>query len=284
MIVNLKEILSHASERNYAVGAFNVFNLEFTKAIISGAEEKNSPVILQIYEGQLHYIAMEEFGPLVRQYAENSKIPVCLHLDHGLSMKPVVRAIKSGFSSVMIDCSALPLAENILQTRKIVETAHSVGVSVEAELGRIGSASSTEEHSSAFYTKPDEAGIFCRETGVDALAVSIGSMHGIYKREPEFDYARLVEINSRTNIPLVLHGGSGTPEKDFKKLTANGINKINIYSALALSATNAIREKLTRNPDFIQLPELIVSTGGVFKKAVMEYIDIFGSADKTNHD
>ena len=195
------------------MGAFNANNLEIVQAIIGAATSQRSPVIVQASQGALKYAGLEQITAMVKTAARGSHVPVCLHLDHGTDFDQVMRCIHAGFSSVMIDASAYPLADNIDRVKQVVAVARAVGVSVEAELGRIGG---TEEQVSvsereAFFTDPQEAALFVKETGVDALAVAIGTAHGPYKGEPKLDLQRLEAIRALTQVPIVLHGASGVP-------------------------------------------------------------------------
>lgn len=280
-LVNLKEILREADARKYAVGAFNVVNLESLQAILDAGVEKRSPVILNIAEVHFKYVDLESICPVIRRAAEQVPIPVALHLDHGLHFETIVRALRCGFTSVMFDGSMLPYEENLEATKDIVRIAHAVGVTVEAELGHVGGAeggSDGAQSDPSLYTDPYLAADFVRKTKVDALAVAIGSAHGIYKSEPKLDFERLRKIKEVTGIPLVLHGGSGIPAKDFRMAIELGICKINVYTDMAQSATLHIKEKLQKDPNFFSFPDLMLIAREAIKETVMEKIDIFGSA------
>ena len=218
MLVTGREILEDAHRNNYGVGAFNVNNMEIVQAIIEAAEETNSPVILQASQGGIKYAGIEYIAALGKVAAEKAKVPVALHLDHGTDFNQIMLCIRHGFTSVMIDGSRFELEDNINITKKVVEVAHAVGVSVEAELGKIGG---TEDHISvseaeATFTDPDEAVRFVEETNVDSLAIAVGTAHGVYKGEPKLDFDRIKIIKERVNIPLVLHGSSGVPSEAIK--------------------------------------------------------------------
>ncbi len=280
-LVNLKEMLKEADAHRYAVGAFNVVNLESLQAILDAAVEKRSPVILNIAEVHFKYVDLESLCPLVQRAAEQVPVPVALHLDHGLHFETIVRAIRCGFTSVMFDGSTLPYEENVRATRDVVRMSHAVGVTVEAELGHVGGdegGSEGAESDPSLFTDPDMAADFVRRTGVDALAVAIGSAHGVYKRKPKLDFDRLVQIKEATGVPLVLHGGSGIPDEDFRKAISLGICKINVYTEMAQSATFRIKEKLQREPDFFSFPDLMLMAREAIKETVIDKIDIFGSA------
>ena len=229
MLVTGREILQDAHKNNYAVGAFNVNNMEIVQAIIEAAEETNSPVILQASQGGLKYAGVEYVAELGKLAAKNAKVPVAIHLDHGTDFEQVMLCIRHGFTSVMIDGSRFDLEGNIQITKKVIEVARAVGVSVEAELGKIGG---TEDHitvdeKNATFTDPKEAKRFADETNVDSLAIAVGTAHGLYKGEPKLDFDRIKIIKEMTNMPLVLHGSSGVPADSIKKAVSLGINKIN---------------------------------------------------------
>lgn len=281
-LVPMAEILNKANDEGYAVGGFNINNLEFLQGIIWGAEEKNSPLILQTSEGAIKYIGMDYVLGMVEAAVKNTHIPVALHLDHGSSFEVVMKCIRNGYSSVMFDGSHYPLAENIEQTRKIVEAAHAVGVSVEAELGRLGGTEddiSVDEREAAF-TDPDEAVEFVEKTGVDALAIAIGTAHGVYKGDPELDFERLKTIKEKLNIPLVLHGASGVPLEDVKKAISLGINKVNVNTDFQQAFTAKVRE-LFASDEKLYDPRKYCGPGReAIKAKVMEKIDVLGSANK----
>ncbi|MGM0166135.1 fructose-bisphosphate aldolase, class II [Enterococcus sp. AZ135] len=240
MLVNMKEALLEARKEKKAIAAFNVPNLEMVRAAIQAAEELNVPVILQHAEGHGSMISLEEIGPIMLQYAQRSKVPVVVHLDHGRSFKVIMQAMKLGFTSVMIDTSDLPFEENVARTKEIVKAAHSLGVSVEAELGHVFTSSigggegrapdDNQIGDMAIYTDPLQAKEFVEATGVDCLAVAFGTVHGIYLKEPKLDLKRVEEIYEAVKIPLVMHGGSGVEAQDYQIAIENGITKINYYT------------------------------------------------------
>ncbi len=254
MLVTMKEILKDAKERKYAVGAFNVPNLESIQAVISAAEELNVPVILQHAEVHENLISMQEIGPIMLDYAKRALVPVCVHLDHGASFDLCVQAIRLGFTSIMYDASSKSYEENFNETKEIVKIAHAAGVSVEAELGHIFTSSvgggegrgavGAEDFDSLddCYTDPVTAKTFVEGTDVDALAISFGTTHGVYLTEPKLDLNRITEIKNEIDIPFVMHGGSGVSDEDFKTAIRNGITKINYYTYGAMAGGNRIRE------------------------------------------
>jgi fructose-bisphosphate aldolase class II len=283
-LVTLTEMLNQAEQGHYAVGAFNANNLEIVQAIIGAAAKRKSPVIIQASQGALRYAGLEQITAMVKAGAQRAQLPVCLHLDHGTDFDQVMCCIRSGFSSVMIDASAYPLGENIQRTKEVVAVAKAVGVSVEAELGRIGG---TEDEVSvsereAFFTDPEEAGQFVRETGIDALAVAIGTAHGPYKGEPKLDLNRLEAIKAVVDIPIVLHGASGVPATAIKAAVERGVRKINIDTELRQAFTNKMRQVLLAKPDEYDPRKILGPAREVLQKAVQEKMELFGSVGKAS--
>jgi len=225
-LVTLNEVLSEAEDKKIAIGAFNIANYESCKAVFDSAKELKLPVILQIFRRLVDNEKARDLAGLVRSMAEDMPYPVVLHMDHGNSLFQVEKAIRYGFTSVMIDGSELPLQQNINLTREVVIMAHQAGLSVEAELGHIPAQDKGDTEN--FLTVPDEAKIFVRETSVDALAIAIGTAHGKYLVRPKLDFERLKTIHSLLNVPLVLHGGSDTPADDIKQAIKMGIRKVNV--------------------------------------------------------
>ena len=246
MLVTLKEILEIAQTRGCAVGSFNTPNLESLQAVLGAAEELGEPVILmhaQVHE-EMGLVRMEDMVDVMLLKAEKAKVPVCVHLDHGTDMDYVKRGMELGFTSVMYDGSALPMAENYANTCEIVELAHKKGISVEAEVGSMGAREGGEEGGESIYTDPAEAKKFVEETGIDALAPSFGTAHGIYKAKPVLDLERVKVIAEKTGLPLVMHGGSGVSDEDYRIAIRNGIRKINYYSYMSKAAVSASQEML----------------------------------------
>ncbi|MGO1468516.1 MAG: class II fructose-1,6-bisphosphate aldolase [Tissierella sp.] len=282
LLMTGKELLLHAQKNKYAVGAFNVNNMEIIQAIMGAAEELNSPVILQASQGGLKYAGVEYIAALGKLAANSSKLPVALHLDHGTDFEQVMQCIRHGFSSVMIDGSRFPLEENIAFTKRVVEIAHMVGVTVEAELGKIGG---TEDHitvseKDATFTNPVEAKRFVEETGVDYLAIAVGTAHGVYQGEPKIDYDRIKKIRNTVDVPLVLHGSSGVSEESLKKAVECGICKINIDTDIRASFARAVKEYIKENPDQIDPRKILKPATESMKKTIMEKMKIFGSVNK----
>ncbi|MEM3730376.1 MAG: class II fructose-1,6-bisphosphate aldolase [Candidatus Bathyarchaeia archaeon] len=304
MLVTNKDLLLPALKESYAVGAFNISNLEGLLAVVEAAEEENSPVIVAVTPSAIKYAGLTYLAKIVKTAAEEKRIPMSLHLDHGESLETVSNCIKAGFTSVMIDGSFLEFEKNIALTKAVVELAHKNGVSVEAELGRLaGVEESTVEEREAVLTDPDAAEIFVKRTGVDALAVAIGTSHGAYKfkGEPKLDFERLKMIRERVDIPLVLHGASsvppqiidkavkygaelkgakGIPEDHIRKAISLGITKINIDTDLRLAFTATIREVLAKSPSEFDPRKILGPAREAMKEVVKGKMRLFGSSGK----
>ena len=252
MLVNLKEILEIAEKDKSAIGMFNATGFDSLQAIVSAAEELNKPVIIAHAEVHNVFNDISMVGPAMVAVAKHAKVPVCVHLDHGTSLDMVYKALRLGFTSVMIDASALSYEENLKTTKLVCDIAHSMGVSVEAELGRLiaGEAGSGEAIANAkpedFYTRPDEAEEFCGKTGVDALAIAFGTSHGFYTAQPKLDFNVVKDVAKATGLPLVMHGGSGVSEEGFKKSIKNGIRKINYYSYMSKAGYLAAKDVIEK--------------------------------------
>ena len=247
MLVNLTQILSIAEENRYAVGAFNTPNLECINAVLSAAEKLNVPVIIAHAELHEAVSPLTKIGPVMVQAAKASQVPVCVHLDHCEDLDYMAQALEIGFTGVMYDGSTLPYEENLVNTKKAVAMAGKYGCGVEAELGALASREGGAANvSGPVYTDPDEAVSFCRETGIDALAPSFGTAHGIYKSKPVLDLDRVKVISEKTGLPLVMHGGSGVSPEDYRTGIRNGLRKINYYSYMSKAGTNAVKDLLEK--------------------------------------
>ena len=247
MLVNLKEILALAEEKKCAVGAFNTPTLECLNAVIDAAEKLNEPVIISHAELHEEVSPLVKIGPVMVQAAKAARVPVCVHLDHCETLDYMARALEIGFTGVMYDGSTLPYEENLANTKKAVAMAKNYNCGVEAELGALASREGgTANASGPVYTDPDEAVTFCRETGIDALAPSFGTAHGIYKSKPVLDLERVKVISEKTGLPLVMHGGSGVSPEDYRTGISNGLRKINYYSYMSKAGTSAVRELLEK--------------------------------------
>ena len=247
MLVNLVEILKMAEEKKCAIGAFNTPNLECVNAVLAAAEGLKVPVILM--HAQIHedVSPLETIGPVLVQSAKSAKVPVCAHLDHCEDLGYMAKALEIGFTGVMYDGSTLPYGENLANTKKAVAMAKKYNCGVEAELGALASREGgTANAAGPVYTDPDEAAAFCKETGIDALAPSFGTAHGIYKARPVLDLNRVKLISEKTGLPLVMHGGSGVSIEDYRTGIANGLRKINYYSYMSKAGTNAVKELLEK--------------------------------------
>lgn len=306
MLVTGLEILAKARKEGYGVGAFNTNNMEITQAILEAAESKRSPVIIALSEGALKY-GGKELTTMVHESARDASVPVAVHLDHGSSYESVLRALYAGFTSVMIDKSGEPFEVNVAETKRVVEAAHAVGASVEAELGRLAGV---EEHvavdeKDALLTNPREAQIFVEKTGIDFLAVAIGTSHGPYKGKgrPFIDHKRLVEIVKLLgdDYPLVLHGASGVPQElverfraaggeigdahgiapeDIQKAISEGVAKINTDTDLRLAFTTRVREVLAADPRVFDPRKIVGPAREEMRKVVEARMDLFGSSGK----
>ncbi|MBU5449767.1 class II fructose-1,6-bisphosphate aldolase [Acetivibrio sp. MSJd-27] len=282
MLVTGKEILQHAHKNNYAVGAFNISNLEIAKAVLDAASECKAPVILQTSESAIKYAGFQELSAIVKVLADKTPVPVALHLDHGTTYETIIGCIRNGWTSVMIDGSHHPLEENIAVTSEIIKVARAVGVSVEAELGRLSGVEDniSVSEKDAFYTDPQEAVTFVKETDVDSLAISIGTAHGKYKGIPKLDLDRLQEIKKLVNIPIVLHGASGVPEDQIREATKLGVNKINIDTDIRVAFSDALKEVFQNKPEEYDPRKLLTASMANMKKVVMSKIEMFGSCNK----
>ena len=282
MLVTGSELLLDAQKRGYAVGAFNVNNMEIIQAIIEAAEETNSPVILQASQGGLKYAGLEYIAALGRLAAEKATVPVALHLDHGTDFGQIMGCIRNGFSSVMIDASQYPLEENIELTKRVIEVAHAVGVTVEAELGKIGGTEDdiSVDEKDATFTDPKEAKTFVEATNVDYLAVAVGTAHGVYQGEPELDFDRIKAIREAIDAPIVLHGSSGVPYDALKKAISLGVCKINIDTDVRISFANAVKDVVKNNPDEYDPRKLLAPAREAMKETIKEKMEVFGSTGK----
>ncbi|RMG58951.1 MAG: ketose-bisphosphate aldolase [Gammaproteobacteria bacterium] len=281
-LVNMKDMLTHAWENGYAVGGFDLVGLEFLDGIMRAAEGERSPVILSLAESHFEYYDFELAMAASVAAAERSSVPVAIHLDHGASLESAIEAIRLGCNGVMVDASHHPFDENVAATRAVVEMAHGCGVPVEGELGYVAGVEGedAERHpGEVVYTHPEEAERFVAETGVDFLAVSIGTVHGRMRGTPRLDFDRLAAINERVQRPLVIHGGTGLEDAQFRRLIENGVAKINYYTALADAAAERIRANRREGAGYTALLE------GV-REAVAEEtarcMRLFGSAGQAD--
>ena len=296
-LVTSAELMKNAMKREYAVGAFNAINMETAQAIMAAAHAEKSPLILQVTETTLKYTEPEPLVACIHELIKQSTIPVALHLDHGRSFAVVMRFLRMGFSSVMMDGSLQEdgktprtLEENLDVTRKAVEAAHALGVSTEGEIGRLGQIS--QDQSEEILTDPDEAAQFVEATGVDLLAVAIGTTHGLYKGTPKIYTDRVAEIRERTNMPLVMHGGTGVPDEDVVEGIKNGIRKINIDTQMRVACHEALWKVLNEiegdykkadaagDPRKYDIRRILSPARDAIQEVVAEKMRLFGCAGK----
>ncbi|EFR30739.1 class II fructose-1,6-bisphosphate aldolase [Eremococcus coleocola] len=281
-LVSMTEMLNKAKENGYAVGQFNINNLEWTQAVLTAAQENNSPIILGVSEGAGKYMGGPKVvAAMVNALLEtmNITVPVALHLDHGSSVESAKEYIDAGFSSVMFDHSHFPIDENVEMTKEIVEYAHSKGVSVEAEVGTVGGVEDGVT-GGVNYADPQECLRMVKEGGVDCLAAALGSVHGNYVGEPVLGFDEMSEISELTGAPLVLHGGSGIPEYQIKEAIKRGHAKINVNTELQQQWTKAVREKLNNDADVYDPRKIIKPGFDAIVAKTKETMDIFGSSNK----
>lgn len=282
-LVTLKEILDHANEHNYGVPAIDALEHATVEAVIQAAEKVNTPLILMFPENTMAlYSNIGDFFDFIVDRAKNAKVPVAVELDHGETFENIVFAIRHGFSSVMIDGSSLPLEENIALTKKVVEVAHAVGVSVEAEIGHVsggeGNIDGGSEVDTDMFTKPEEAKYFYEETGVDALAVAFGTVHGLYSGTPKLDLERLQEIKKVIPGPLVMHGGSGLTDEDFQAAIRNGISKVNIFTEISLETVKNSVAYANSKESKLHFLELIKVAQSIASERAEKFLTLFKNA------
>jgi len=282
-LVSMKEMLEKAKAERYAVGQFNLNNLEFTQAILQAAVAENAPVILGVSEGAGRYMGgfktvVKMVEGLMEDY--NVTVPVAIHLDHGSSFEKCKEAIDAGFTSVMIDASHHPFEENVEITSKVVEYAHSKGVSVEAELGTVGGQEDDVVADGVIYADPNECVELVKRTGIDFLAPALGSVHGEYKGEPNLGFKEMEEIGNLTGLPLVLHGGTGIPTKDIQQAVSLGTAKINVNTENQIASARVVREVLAANPKAFDPRKYLGPARDAIKETVIGKIREFGSSNK----
>lgn len=279
---SFKAVLEDGLKHGYAVGQFNINNLEFTQAIVEVANEEGAPVILGASEGAIKYMGIEYTAAIARAAAEMSKVPVILHLDHGGSFDMVMKCLRHGWTSIMIDGSHHPYAQNLALTKKVVEACHALGVHVEGELGRIGGVEDdlTVDAREAALVQPQEARDFVRDAGIDALAPAIGSAHGHYQGKPELAFGRLREVRDVTGVPLVLHGGTGIPDEDIRQAISLGVSKINVNTENQSAFTDAIRAVFEKDKKVYDPRKFLGPAREAIKDAVRAKIRLFGSTGR----
>ena len=280
-LITTKNILKKAQEGHYAIGAFNVENMEMVMAVISAAEEMNAPVIMQTTPSTVKYAGLDYFLANVKVAASRASVPVVMHLDHGSSFDLAAQALRAGYTSIMIDGSHESFEDNIAVSKAVVDMCKPSGVAVEAELGKVGGKEDDLDGGDGdMYTDPLEAKEFVERTGVDSLAIAIGTAHGLYKGEPKLDLERLSEIRKVVSVPLVLHGGSGIPDWKVQEAIRRGICKVNYATELRIAYTNGINKYLKENPDTIDPKKYNKSGIEEVKKFVIEKIKVCGCQNK----
>lgn len=279
-LVTMRELLQDARKRKYAVGGFNVFNFETLGAVVEVAEELKTPIVLGIPERLFKFVDVDTLGAAMVRAAQKSSVPVALHLDHGHTYEGVMRAIRWGFTSVMFDGSSLPVEENLKRTKDITRIAHSLGISVEGELGYVGCYDSLQDINEDNLVRPEIAANFVDKTKVDALAVAVGTNHGSYRGAPRLNFSRLSELNSSVTVPLVMHGGSKLQKDEYRNSINAGIAKINIATDMSLAAAETIKTELTKSPSVNYIHLMSAVKKGV-KDSVRRYMLAFDCISKT---
>ena len=283
MLVNLDQVLKKAQTEHYAVGLFNTHDTDMMEAALAAAEECRSPIIIGTAEVLLPYGDLPLISPSLVEAAKRATVPVVVHYDHGLTFERTLESLKRGFSSVMFDASAKPYEQNIAETREIVKIAHAMGATVEGEIGHVGSAAAGDDQN-GMYTTVEEAVDFQKATGVDALAVAVGTAHGVYKAKPKLNLERLRAIRAALDVPIVLHGGSGLADDDFRNAIRDGVAKLNIHTDLCIAGMNAMRQMCAEldpakpaTSDYLKTRTARVAA---IKACVMNKMRLFGSVGK----
>ena len=275
-LYTMKELLKDAQEKKYGIGFFNAVNMEMVRAYITAAEEMNSPIIVGTAESLLTYADFDWIAPLMIEKAREAKVPVAIHLDHTYHFETLMKALRAGFGSIMYDGTRGDHQSNVENSRKIAEIAHPMGVGVECELGSVGGLSDETGHEDEMvYTKPEDALEFVEQTGIDFLAVSIGTCHGVYKATPKLDIPRLEKIRATVDVPLVLHGGSGLSDDDFRNTIRGGISKVNVYTDVLLAGRQALIDNSDKN-----YTDMCKCAEQAMKEATVTKLKLFGCAGR----
>jgi len=285
MLITMKSILKLAEARKIAAGAFNITSLEGIQAVLGAAEEAGQPVILQFAPVHETIIPLSVIGPIMVMMAENAAVPVAVHLDHGDDFKVLKQALDMGFTSIMYDGSALPFEENAAGTKIAVELAGAYGASVEGEIGAMGreeflSVGEGNEAAESCYTDPDQAETFVAATGIDALACSFGTVHGLYLKKPNLDLERISRIRKKVDLPIVMHGGSGISDEDFRQCINRGVRKINYYTYLAKAGGMFVKEKAAKADDIVFYHDVTMWGVEAMKKDVLHTIKVFSGIEQ----
>lgn len=281
-LVSMNEFLPKAKEHKFAVGQFNMNNLEFAQAIAEAAAELNSPFIYGVSEGALKYMGIEFTVAIAEAASKKYGVPIALHLDHGSSFEVAMKCIRAGFSSVMFDGSHYSFEENVRLTKEVVKAAHAMGVSVEGELGTIGGVEDdiSVDEADASLAKPEEAIRYYEETGVDCLAIAVGTAHGMYAGEPNIRFDIIEQVTSQIPVPVVLHGGSGVPEEMIRKAITAGVGKINVNTENQVACTQTIRNVLNNDPKVYDPRKYLIPARDAMIEVVKSKIQLFGSANQ----
>lgn len=286
MLVNMNEVLLPAKNHKYAVGLFNAVNLELARGIIAAAEQTGSPVIMGTAEVLFPYGPLEEVSYYLLPMAKKAKVPVVIHLDHGLKKETCLQALELGFTSIMYDCSTDSYEENVRKVKEMADIAHSYGATIEGELGHVGDNEGSAEGNSyftdpsVFFTDPKMAKDYVEKTGVDALAIAVGNAHGAYKLPPKLDFERIRTIAQAVDVPLVLHGGSGLTDNDFRQAIQEGISKVNIFTDINVAAAKAALDQFTDvNKGMI---DLIPAQVEAVKQETIKKMQLFDSVGKVS--
>lgn len=286
VLVNTKDMINKAKEGHYAVGSFNVTDIEMVRGIVNAAEKENSPVIIQFAELHDKYVPLDIIGPVMINVAKKASVPVAVHFDHGETFDNIVRAMKLGFTSVMMDASSDDFDTNLARTKEIVKIARPLGISVEAELGpmnREGGGDDVDyKDLNKTYTNPQEAKTFIEESGIDMLAIAYGTVHGVYTQKPHLSFERLKEISDLVDFPLVVHGASGLKDEEYRESIENGICKINYYSEMVHRVALGVQKKLEDGDSNKQMfiSDVSIWETEMVEKEIRERLRVFGSAGK----
>lgn len=283
MLVNMNEVLYPAKKNKYGVGLFNAVSMELARGIIQAAEQTGSPVIMGTAEVLLPYCPLEEVSYYLIPMAKKARVPIVAHLDHGLKKETCIKALELGFTSIMYDCSTDTYEDNVRKVREMADIAHSYGATIEGELGHVGgveggTGADQEDDPTKFYTDPEQAYDFVERTKVDALAIAVGTAHGAYKLPPKLDFQRIETIANTVDVPLVLHGGSGLTDNDFRTAIERGISKVNIFTDINIAAVEAEFRAFTDMNKGIT--DLIPAAVEAIKKAVIEKLELFNSCGR----
>lgn len=283
MLVNMNDILLPAKEGGYGIGFFNAVNVEMARAVIETAEELQAPVMVGTAEVLLPTMDLQRVAEYLIPMAKEASVPICVHYDHGLTFEKCMEALKLGFSSIMYDCSTASYEENAEKVAEMVKICHAMGVTVEGELGHVGdnAGAGKLENPSDYFTDPDTAADFVTKTGVDSLAIAVGNAHGDYAFPPKLDFERIRVISEKTNLPLVLHGGSGLSDDDFRKAVKLGVSKVNIFTDIDKAGKCGIEAGIAAGEK--SMMGLIPYEIAEMKKVVKEKIMLFGSNGKANN-